>query len=103
MNDDRTIAIGDIHGCSTALATLIDTIQPGPLDTVVFLGACMDSRGVIELMIRLAEQCQARPDRDRWRVHRLVPACRPVQERRLARMASCEGAIEATIERLTAA
>ena len=34
----RTIAIGDIHGCSTALRTLIDAIRPRPEDTIVTLG-----------------------------------------------------------------
>lgn len=64
-NDGRIIAIGDIHGCSTALATLIGTIQPTPLDTIVFLGDYIDrgpdSRGVIEQVIRLADQCQVVP------------------------------------------
>lgn len=47
----RVIAIGDIHGCSTALAALIDTIQPGPSDVLISLGDVIDygpdSRGVI--------------------------------------------------------
>lgn len=59
------IAVGDIHGCSTALATLLDAIQPMPLDTLVFLGDFIDrgpnSRGVIEQVIRLSDQCQVVP------------------------------------------
>jgi len=48
----RTIAIGDIHGCSTALAALINALQPGPADLLIPLGDVIDygpdSRGVIE-------------------------------------------------------
>jgi 3',5'-cyclic AMP phosphodiesterase CpdA len=49
---DRIIAIGDIHGCSKALATLLEAIQPTPQDMLVFLGDFIDrgpdSRGVLE-------------------------------------------------------
>ena len=38
MNTSRTIAIGDIHGCSTALDALIGAIRPRPEDTIVTLG-----------------------------------------------------------------
>lgn len=34
----RTIAIGDIHGCSAALAAIINAIDPQPNDTIVTLG-----------------------------------------------------------------
>ena len=34
----RTIAIGDIHGYSTALDALLDTIRPRPEDMIVKLG-----------------------------------------------------------------
>jgi serine/threonine protein phosphatase 1 len=66
MTDDgRIIAIGDIHGCSVALATLIEMIQPTPLDTLVFLGDYIDrgpnSRSVIEQVIHLDERCQVVP------------------------------------------
>lgn len=66
MTDDgRIIAVGDIHGCSTALKVLIEAIQPTPLDTLVFLGDYIDrgpdSRGVIEQVIRLSDQCQVVP------------------------------------------
>ena len=48
----RTIAIGDIHGCSTALAALIDAIDLQPDDTVVTLGDYvdrgLDSKGVLD-------------------------------------------------------
>lgn len=65
MNEGRIIAIGDIHGCSTALANLMDAIQPTPLDTLVFLGDYIDrgpdSRGVIQQVIDLGERCQVVP------------------------------------------
>jgi serine/threonine protein phosphatase 1 len=61
MTEERTIAIGDIHGCSAALASLVKAIEPTPLDTLVFLGDYIDrgpdSKGVLEEVIALAEQC----------------------------------------------
>jgi len=58
----RTIAIGDIHGCSTALRLLIEQIQPRPDDLIVVLGdfidAGPDSRGVIEQLIALTGRCR---------------------------------------------
>jgi serine/threonine protein phosphatase 1 len=61
----RTIAIGDIHGCSTALNRLIEVIQPREQDTVVILGDVIDggpdSRGVIERLLRLSEECRLIP------------------------------------------
>ena len=39
---DRTIAIGDIHGCSIALETLLDEIQPRPNDLIIQLGDVID-------------------------------------------------------------
>jgi Calcineurin-like phosphoesterase len=60
MNEERTIAIGDIHGCSAALAALVQAIDPTPLDTLVFLGDYIDrgpdSRGVVEQVIALGER-----------------------------------------------
>jgi hypothetical protein len=38
MTGERTIAIGDIHGCSAALAALVRAIDPTALDTLAFLG-----------------------------------------------------------------
>lgn len=53
----RTIAIGDIHGCSTALRALLQAVQPGPDDLVVTLGDYVnrgpDSRGVLDQLIDL--------------------------------------------------
>jgi len=61
----RTIAIGDIHGCSAALAALIDAIEPGPEDVLVTLGDYIDrgpdSRGVLERLIDLGRRCRLIP------------------------------------------
>ena len=57
----RTIAIGDIHGCSAALDALLKAIQPRPEDYIVGLGDYInrgpDSRGVIERLIELKDRC----------------------------------------------
>jgi serine/threonine protein phosphatase 1 len=62
---DRIIAIGDIHGCSKALATLLEAIQPTELDTLVFLGDYIDrgpdSQGVVEQVIALGKRCNVVP------------------------------------------
>jgi serine/threonine protein phosphatase 1 len=61
----RTIAIGDVHGCSRALETLLTAIEPGPDDLIVALGDYVnrgpDARGVIERMIALEGQCNLVP------------------------------------------
>lgn len=61
----RTIAIGDIHGCSLALAALIQAINPQPEDTIVTLGDYVDrgidSKGVLDQLIDLAGHCQLVP------------------------------------------
>jgi serine/threonine protein phosphatase 1 len=57
----RTIAVGDIHGCSAALAALLDALRPGPDDTLVALGDYIDrgpdSRGVLDQLVALAGRC----------------------------------------------
>jgi serine/threonine protein phosphatase 1 len=57
----RTIAIGDIHGCSKALDALIEAINPTPGDEVVMLGDYVDrgpdSRGVLDSLIALSWRC----------------------------------------------
>ena len=62
---NRVIAIGDIHGCSLALGTLIDIIQPDSADTVVTLGDYInrgpDGRGVIDQLIGLRDRCKYFP------------------------------------------
>ena len=39
---ERTIAIGDVHGCPAALDALVRAIDPTALDTLVFLGDYID-------------------------------------------------------------
>jgi len=62
---NRTIAIGDIHGCAQALAALIDAIEPTKNDVIVTLGDYVDrgpdSRGVVDLLIELVERCRVIP------------------------------------------
>ncbi len=61
----RTIAIGDIHGCSAALDALLEAIRPTPEDTIVTLGDYVnrgpDSRGVIDRLIELTRRCRLIP------------------------------------------
>jgi calcineurin-like phosphoesterase family protein len=61
----RTIAIGDIHGCSKALRAIADAIQPTAEDTLVLLGDYVDrgpdSRGVIEFVLELEQRCGVVP------------------------------------------
>lgn len=58
----RTIAIGDIHGCSMALSSLLKAIEPTAADTIVTLGDYVDrgidSRGVLDLLINLEARCR---------------------------------------------
>lgn len=58
----RLFAVGDVHGCSTALKTLIEAIAPCPDDAFVFLGDVIDygpdTRGVIEQLIELSNRCR---------------------------------------------
>jgi serine/threonine protein phosphatase 1 len=62
---DRTIAIGDIHGCADALAALLDAVALAPTDTIVTLGDHIDrgpdSRRVVDQLIALANRCQLIP------------------------------------------
>jgi serine/threonine protein phosphatase 1 len=57
----RTIAIGDIHGCSIALRALIQAISPQPDDTIITLDRGIDSKGVIDQLIELQQGCQLVP------------------------------------------
>lgn len=61
----RTIAIGDIHGCSTALAALGQAIDPQRNDTIITLGDYVDrgidSKGVLDQLIALADRCRLLP------------------------------------------
>jgi serine/threonine protein phosphatase 1 len=61
----RTIAIGDIHGCSIALNSLLAEIAPTPDDTLVTLGDYIDrgpdSKGVLDTLVGLRKQCRLVP------------------------------------------
>lgn len=61
----RTIAIGDVHGCSAALDALLDAIRPRPDDVIVTLGDYIDrgpdSRGVLDRLIDLGRRCRLFP------------------------------------------
>ncbi len=61
----RTIAIGDIHGCLTALEVLLELIQPRSEDTIVALGDYVDrgpnTRGVIDRLLTLRRECELIP------------------------------------------
>jgi len=61
----RHLAIGDIHGCITALATLIDMVELRADDTIVTLGDYVDrgpdSRTVLDLIIDLDDTHQLVP------------------------------------------
>ena len=62
---NRTIAIGDVHGCAIALQTLLDEIKPTSDDTIIGIGDYvdrgMDSAGVIEMLIDLIPKCRFVP------------------------------------------
>jgi serine/threonine protein phosphatase 1 len=61
----RTIAIGDVHGCSRALATLLEAVNPDPDDVLVALGDYIDrgpdSRGVLDQLNALGRRCTLVP------------------------------------------
>lgn len=61
----RRFAIGDIHGCSKALRTVIETIDPQPEDELVFLGDYVDrgpdSRNVVDQIIEVGGRCNIVP------------------------------------------
>ena len=61
----RLIAIGDIHGCAVALEQLLETIKPGPEDTVIGLGDYVDrgmrSAQVLERLVDLVGRCRFVP------------------------------------------
>lgn len=57
---DRTVIIGDVHGCSEALEALLDVVKPVPgADRLVLLGDLFDrgpdSRKVFQTVKKLAE------------------------------------------------
>ena len=61
----RTIAIGDIHGCSQALKAILTAIDPVADDIIVTLGDYVnrgpDAKGVLDHLLGLADRCQLIP------------------------------------------
>lgn len=61
MDKTRTLAVGDIHGCNKALASLLNEVRLSPTDRIIFLGDCIDrgpeSRQVIETLLELRKSC----------------------------------------------
>jgi serine/threonine protein phosphatase 1 len=61
----RTIAIGDIHGCSAAFDALLRVLRVAPEDTLVMLGDYInrgpDSRGVLDRLLELEQRCRLVP------------------------------------------
>jgi Calcineurin-like phosphoesterase len=58
----RTLAIGDIHGCDTALETMLSHLQPAADDTLVVLGDVVDrgpnTRRCVDILLELRDSCQ---------------------------------------------
>lgn len=58
----RILAIGDIHGCSTALDTLLTAVNPQAEDKIITLGDYVDhgpdSKGVLDRLIALYNKGQ---------------------------------------------
>jgi len=80
---ERTIAVGDVHGCAKALKALIDAIRPTADDLIVTLGDYVnrgpDSRGVLDLLDDLRGRCRLVPilgnhDEMLLRAHARLPA-----------------------------
>lgn len=61
----RTLAIGDIHGCLTALDTLLDAVAPGSDDRLITLGDYVDrganSPAVLDRLLELETATQLVP------------------------------------------
>lgn len=69
----RAIAIGDVHGCDVALATLLDRIAPTGDDTIVMLGDVVDrgpaSRQCLDRILQLRDECRVvyvRGNHEEW-------------------------------------
>lgn len=61
----RTLVIGDVHGCSDALAALLRAIAPEADDEVIVLGDYVDrgpdSRGAMDQLLELSRRCRLVP------------------------------------------
>ncbi len=62
MRNGRTIAIGDVHGCSAALDGLLEALEISSHDTVIVLGDVVDRgpdvRGVLDRLLMLERECR---------------------------------------------
>lgn len=58
----RTFAIGDVHGCDTALQALLQRIEPQADDTLIFLGDLVDrgpgTKQVVQQVLDLHRVCK---------------------------------------------
>jgi serine/threonine protein phosphatase 1 len=65
MMPARTIVLGDIHGCATALRTILTALDPQLDDLIVTLGDYVDrgtnSRDVLDQLVALVERCRLIP------------------------------------------
>lgn len=61
----RTVAIGDIHGCSIALSALLESVNIRADDTLILLGDYVDrgidSKGALDILIDLEGRCRLVP------------------------------------------
>lgn len=77
----RILAIGDIHGCSTAFDTLMGMINIKPDDLIITLGDYVDrgpdSKGVIDRLISLHNQGQLIPLRGNHEIMMLAARSHP--------------------------
>jgi serine/threonine protein phosphatase 1 len=72
----RHLAIGDIHGCITALRTLADYVPFGPTDLLITLGDYVDrgpgSRGVLDWLLEVHRRGKLVPLRGNHEVMMLL-------------------------------
>ncbi len=65
MATGRTLAIGDIHGCATALRTLLSALDLTSADTLIVLGDAIDrgpdSRDVLDQLLTVSHSCHFVP------------------------------------------
>ncbi len=61
VDSRRIIAIGDVHGCASALDAVVEAIAPAADDTIVLLGDLVDqghdSRQVLDRVLDLGRSC----------------------------------------------
>ena len=74
----RTLAIGDIHGCRTALDHLLAFVKPLPGDMIITLGDYVDrgpdTKGVIDRLIELHATGQLIPLRGNHEIMMIAAA-----------------------------